>query len=135
MSLAATERELAALLAAAPVAREHGFRLVEIGDGTCAVEVPFTAALQRPGGVVAGPVFMAAADVTMWLAILTRLGAADRSVTTHLDTIFVAAARDEGFRCAARVLKLGSRLVHGVAECVAGDGRLLSHHTVTYARA
>lgn len=135
MSPAASERELAALLARIPMAREHAFRLVEVGDGACTVDVPFSAALERPGGVVAGPVFMAAADVTMWLAILTRLGADDRSVTTHLATIFVAAARREGFRCSARVLKVGSRLVHGLAECVAGDGRLLAQHTITYARA
>ncbi len=135
MSLAATSEELAALLAAAPVAREHGFRLAGLADGTCTVDVPFTAGIERPGGVVAGPVFMAAADVAMWLAILTRLGAADRSVTTHLDSMFIGAARREGFRCTARVLKLGGRLVHGVAECIAADGRLLTHHTVTYARA
>lgn len=36
-------------------------------------------------------------------------------------------------RCRARVLKLGRRLVYGVAECLAGD-RLLTHHTLTYAR-
>jgi acyl-coenzyme A thioesterase PaaI-like protein len=40
----------------------------------------------------------------------------------------------EPFRCAARVLKLGRRLVYGVAECVNGEGRLLAHHGVTYAR-
>ncbi|HSE91800.1 MAG TPA: PaaI family thioesterase [Methylomirabilota bacterium] len=135
MSLAATAPELAALLTEIPVAREHGFRLVEVADGACTVEVPFAPALERPGGVVAGPAFMAAADVTMWFAILTRLGTADESVTAHLDTTFVAAARREGFRCTARVLKLGSRLIHGVAECVAADGRLLTHHTITYARA
>lgn len=134
MSLAASERELAVLLATIPMAREHAFQLVEARAGACTVDVPFTAALERPGGVVAGPIFMAAADVTMWLAILTRLGADDRSVTTHLATTFVAAARRERFRCSARVLKLGRRLVHGVAECVAGDGRLLALHTITYAR-
>jgi len=134
VSEAATAAELAALLATVPVAREHGFRLVSAAEGRCTVEVPFSPAIERPGGVIAGPIFMAAADVTMWLAILSRLGAEDRSVTTHLDTTFVAAARREGFRCSARVLRLGARLVHGVAECAASGGRLLTYHTITYVR-
>jgi hypothetical protein len=29
---------------------------------------------------------------------------------------------------------LGGRLIYGVAECVNGDGTLLTHHTFTYAR-
>src|SRR5881409_2327575 len=77
---------------------------------------------------------MAAADVAMWLAILTRLGAGDGSVTASLNTAFLGAARKESFSCTARVLKLGRRLIHGVAECVTADGRLLTHHTVTYMR-
>jgi len=84
--------------------------------------------------VIGGPAFMAAADVAMWLAILTRLGAGDGSVTASLTTAFLGAARKEGFTCTARVLKLGRRLIHGVAECMTADGRLLTHHTVTYMR-
>jgi len=48
---------------------------------------------------------------------------------------FLGAARREPFRCTARIVKLGRRLVYGVAESVGGDGRLLAHHTLTYARA
>jgi uncharacterized protein (TIGR00369 family) len=129
-----TERELQALLERAVFARDYGFRLHAFGDGECTLHVPFKPALERPGGVVGGPAFMAAADVTMWLAILTRLGPADMSVTADLKTTFLAAARREDFFCTARVLKFGRRLIFGVAECVGGDGRLLTHHTVTYAR-
>lgn len=135
MTLAVTEAELRALLADVAFTRQYGFRLHALADGECAIEVPFQEAFERPGALVSGQVFMAAADVAMWLALMTRLGKDDRSVTTDLSTAFLSAARREDFRCRATILKLGRRQVYGVAECRALDGRLLTHHTVTYSRA
>jgi acyl-coenzyme A thioesterase PaaI-like protein len=134
MTLAATADELRDLLSRAVFVREYGFALESFADGECTIRAPFHPGHERPGGVIGGPAFMAAADVTMWLAIITRLGPADRSVTVALHTAFLAAARREDFRCTARVVRWGRRLVHGVAECVGADGRLLTHSTVTYMR-
>ena len=134
MALAVSEAELRAILAAAPFTRAYGFRLASIREGQCVLDVPFRKTFERPGGIVSGQVFMAAADVAMWFAIMTRLGKTDRSVTAQMSTSFLGVARREPFRCAARVLKLGRRLVYGVAECVSADGKLLAHHGVTYAR-
>ena len=129
-----TRDELQALASTAVFARDYDFTVTAFADGECTVDVPFQPGLERPGGVIGGPAFMAAADVAMWLAILTRLGTGDGSVTASLTTAFLGAARKEGFTCTARVLKLGRRLSHGVAECMTADGRLLTHHTVTYMR-
>jgi acyl-coenzyme A thioesterase PaaI-like protein len=65
MSLACTKQELEQLLSAVAFTRNFGFVLGEIGDGQCTIEVPFQAVFERPGGVVSGQVFMAAADVAM----------------------------------------------------------------------
>jgi len=135
VSLAVTEAELQDLLSAVPFTRQYGFRLHALGDGECAIEVPFQEMFERPGAVVSGQVFMAAADVAMWLALMTRLGKDDRSVTADMSTAFLSPARREDFRCRATVLKLGGRLVYGVAECRTLDGRLLTHHGITYIRA
>ena len=134
MVLAATEAELRQCLAEAAFCGMYGFRLHSIADGECTLDVPFQATFERPGGIVGGPVFMAAADVAMWLAIMTRLGEADGSVTAEMKTSFLNAARQEDFRCTAKILKLGKRLIYGVAECVNLQGRLLTHHTLTYIR-
>ena len=134
MDLAATEAELRHLLAEVPFTRAYGFRLHAIAPGQCTLDVPFQPLFERPGGIVGGQVFMAAADVAMWLAIMTRLGSSDGSVTAAMTSAFLDAARRESFRCTARVVKLGRRLVYGVAESVSGEGRLLTHHTLTYAR-
>ena len=36
--------------------------------------------------------------------------------------------------CTAKILKLARRLIYGVSECVDGNGKLLTHHTITYIR-
>jgi len=132
--LAATEAELRRVLDQVPFTRAYGFLLHAIAPGQCTLDVPFQPIFERPGGIVGGQVYMAAADVAMWLAIKTRLGSADGSVTATMTSAFLDAARHEPFRCTARVVKLGRRLVYGVAESVSGEGRLLTHHSLTYAR-
>jgi len=129
-----TEAELRELLAEVPFTRSHGFVLHGISEGECSVNVPFQEAFERPGGIVSGQVFMAAADVAMWLAIKTKLGLADASVTMEMKTNFLSNVKKADFRCAAKILKLGRRLIYGVAECVDGNGKLLTHHTITYIR-
>ncbi len=134
MPLAVHETELQALLTAAPFLQWYGFRIHSIGDGECTLAIPFSEALERPGGIVNGQVMMAAADVAMWFAIMTRLGKNDGSVTAEMKSNFLSTARKEDVLCRARILKLGKRLIYGVAECVAGEGRLVAHHTITYIR-
>lgn len=135
MNLACSESELQQLLREVAFTRNFGFTVHAIGDGECTLDVPFQSAFERPGSMISGQVFMAAADVAMWLAIKTRLGLEDSSVTAEMKTNFLSGARNEGFRCTARVLKLGRQLIYGTAECVDSRGRLLTHHTVTYIRA
>ncbi|MBA2677888.1 MAG: PaaI family thioesterase [Ktedonobacteraceae bacterium] len=134
MNLAVTETELQHLLSEVAFTHQYGFRLHSIDDGVCTIAVPFQTAFERPGGIVSGQVFMAAADVAMWLAIMTRLGRADRSVTAEMKTNFLNGARQEQFFCTAKILKLGKRLIYGVAESSNEQGKLLTHHTVTYIR-
>jgi len=135
MQLACSEPELESMLAEVEFTKHYRFKLRAIGDGECTLYVPFQETFERPGGIVSGIVFMAAADVAMWLAIKTRLGAADASVTAELKTNFLGSARKDGFHCTAKVLKLGRRLIYGTAECIDSKGRLLTHSTATYSRA
>ena len=134
MGLACTNEELEQLLGGATFIKNFGFTLKSIAECQCSIDVPFQEGFERPGGIVSGQVFMAAGDVAMWLAIKTRLGVADSSVTAEMKTNFLSAARNEGFCCTANVLKIGRRLIYGTAECVDAKGRLLAHSTITYVR-
>jgi len=87
--LAVTAHELQQLLSDVAFTKNYGFRLSTIAEGACTLHVPFQAAFERPGGLISGQVFMAAADVAMWLAIMTKLGTTDQSVTVELTTAFL----------------------------------------------
>ena len=136
MAVAISAGQLEDVLARAAFARVYGFRLHSFGTGECVIEVPFNADLERPGGIVAGTAYMTAADVVFWLAIVTRLGLdGEASVTVNMTTSFLSSARQEAFLATGRVLREGRSLIYGTAECTSLDGRLLTHHTLTYTRA
>jgi uncharacterized protein (TIGR00369 family) len=129
-----TRRALQEILDRSRFIALYGSRLRAVSDEACTIAMPYRAAFARPGGTVNGPAFMAAADCAMWLAIKRRIGIQHDAVTSELYTALLNAARRETVYCTARILKLGRRLVYGVAECHDGKGRLFTHHTLTYAR-
>ena len=133
MKPACSANELKQLLNDVAFTRNFGFALHEIADGQCSIDVAFQEAFERPGGIVSGQVFMAAADVAMWLAIMTQRGITERWVTTDMKTAFLSSARETDIYCAAQVLKLGKRTAYGSAECRDSGGRLLAHHVISYA--
>ncbi len=132
--LALTPTEAEQLLHETPFTRGYGFRLRSLSDGECVLEVPFQASFERPDKIINGGVYMVAADVATWLAILTRIGLHERAVTADMQTSFVNGAKREDVRCGARVLKVGRRLIYAIAECTTPEGKLLTHHTLTYVR-
>ena len=134
MSGKPSKRALAQLLGRSRFVRSYGFQLVSADDDSCTISMPFRRALERPGGTVNGPAFMAAADCAMWLAIKRHIGIEHDAVTSELNTAFLNAARRETVYCTARILKLGKRIIYGTAECHDRRGRLFTHHSETYAR-
>ena len=129
----ASLEELSRILSQSPFIKPFGYLVESCAPGECAVRVPYAPAADRPGGVVNGIIIMGAADVAMWLAIMTRRGTAEQWVTTDMKTAFLKGARATDIHCTARVLKLGKRTAYGTAECRADNGDLLAHHVVSYA--
>jgi uncharacterized protein (TIGR00369 family) len=125
--------DLAGVLADSVFLKPFGFIVESCAPGECAVLVPYSASLERPGGIVSGITLMGVADVAMWLAIMTERGTTEQWVTTDMKTAFLKGARETDVRCAARILKLGKRTAYGTAECRAADGDLLAHHVISYA--
>jgi uncharacterized protein (TIGR00369 family) len=131
---APTLSELNQVLADTPFLKAYAFRVESTASGECTLRVPFVPALERPGGIVSGMTLMGAADVAMWLAIMTLRGVAERWVTSDMKTAFLRSAREEDIVCSARVLKPGRRTMYGTAECTSANGALVAHHVLTYAR-
>jgi uncharacterized protein (TIGR00369 family) len=128
-----TLEDLSRLVAESAFLEHFGFLVQSCAPGECTLRVPYAASLERPGGVVNGMVIMGAADVAMWLAIMTERGPEEQWVTSDMKTAFLRGARETDVTCVARVLKLGKRTAYGTAECRAGNGDLLAHHVLTYA--
>ncbi len=112
--------------------KAYHFVVIAAAEGNCTIRVPHLPHFERPGGIASGQVFMTAADVAMWLAIKTVRGIDDRSVTSHMETHFLKAARQEAFTVTAVVRKWGRRATFGTAECTNDAGELLAFHTLTY---
>src|SRR5208282_912843 len=134
MPPATSVKSLQQLLNATPFNRFYRFRVASAARGRCLIRTPYRPEFARPDGIIAGIIFIAAADVAMWLAIATRIGTHERAVTVEMKTNFLRSARKEGFLCRARVMKLGRQLVYGTAESYTPGRGVLSHHTLTYIR-
>ena len=130
----ATKRQLQKVLDQSRFIRHYGFRVVRSIEDACTIELPHKPRLERPGGIINGPALMAAADCAMWLAIKARLGIDQDALTSELNTAFLAPAKGGHVYCTAKILKFGARRIYGTAQCRAKNGRLFSHHTVTYVR-
>ena len=129
-----TIQELEHILEQTPFGKLYNFQLVSHGDGQCTIKVPFSKDIERPGGIVAGPVYFACVDVAMWLAIMTKLGTEVQTVTTELNSTFLSSSKEEDIIGTATVLKLGKTQIFGTAECRTISGKLLTYHTISYAR-
>jgi len=133
--LRTTVDELNAVIDATPFLKPYRLRVQACAAGSCSVLVPFDPVLERPGGIVSGMTLMGAADVAMWLAIMTVRGTDEHWVTTDMKTAFLRSARAEDVLCSATVLKMGRRTAYGTAECRSDASGLLAHHVLTYAAA
>ena len=69
-----TKQELEQVVADSTFVADYRFSVHDYCEGECTIYAPFQEKYVRPGGLVCGPVFMAAADMAMWLAIMTKLG-------------------------------------------------------------
>ena len=129
-----TLSDLNQVLADTPFLEPYGFRVESTAVGECTLLVPFQRALERPGGIVSGMTLMGAADVAMWLAIMTLRGIGELWVTSDMKTAFLKSARGEDLSCSARILKPGKRTMYGTAECHGANAGLVAHHVLTYSR-
>jgi acyl-coenzyme A thioesterase PaaI-like protein len=133
-NLVVSVEELNGILATTPFLKPYGFNVNACAPGECTVLVPFLHSLERPGGLLSGMILMGAADVAMWLAIMTLRGTDERWVTSDMKTAFLHGAREEDILCTARVLKAGKRSIYGTAECHGAASGLVAHHVLTYSR-
>ena len=131
---AASIEQLRAVLAASPFVSQFPLSVTSCSPGESVVRIGYSPSFERPDGIISGPTLVAAADVALWLAIMTLRGTEERWVTVDLKTAFLRSARAEDILCTGRILKPGTRTMYGTAECHGSTTGLVAHHVLTYAR-
>ena len=121
-----------------PLAHDLGMRLDAIERGRAVIRIPYDDAMLRPGGTVAGPIMMAAADAAMYAVIMSELGTIKQAVTTNLNINFMRRPEPADLIAEARLLKLGRRSAVGDVMIYSDDGgdaadHPVAHATLTYA--
>ena len=109
------------------------YEIEEMWHGGCRVRRRHHERSLRPGGTVSGPVMMALADFTMYLAVLSAIGWVPLAVTTNLSINFLKKPGARDLLAEAQLFKLGKRLAVGeVGLRSDGDDDLVAHVTSTY---
>jgi uncharacterized protein (TIGR00369 family) len=108
---------LAAFLREAFPQVAEDFALDRVAEDGLTVRLVVAERHLRPGGTVSGPSIFALADVSIYLAILSRLGPVALAVTTNCSIDFMRKpANGADLICEARLLKLGRVLA--VGDCL-----------------
>jgi uncharacterized protein (TIGR00369 family) len=108
--------------------------LEEAGDGRARIRLSVGRRHLRPGETVSGPTMMTLADTALYAALLATDGQATDAVTSQFNISFLRRPPRQDLLAAAELLKAGRRLVVGEVRILGGDGSLVAHATVTYAR-
>lgn len=134
MSVISVEALRASLAEHFPQGSQYG-ELESVGEGAATMRLAVSEQHLRPGGTVSGPVMMGLADVAMFAALQTRIGAEPMAVTSNLNINFLSKpAADADLLCHARMIKVGRRLAVGEAYLYCGgDEEPVAHVTASYA--
>lgn len=92
-----------------PFGKHYGFEVQNLGAGHAIVRLPMKPEHAREGGTIAGPVLFAAADYSMYVAILTMRPDAFGAVTSNLNINFLRRPPAKDVLADCRVMKLGKR--------------------------
>ena len=108
--------------------------LQKLGDGWAEMKLEVDEEHLRPGGTVSGPAMMGPADVTLYAALLSKIGLVPLAVTTNLNINFLRKpVAHQPIWARATMLKVGRTM--GVGEVfvyseVAEEP--VAHSTMTY---
>ena len=115
-----------------PFAAVLGIEVLDIGHGVAKLFLPNNASHTRLGGIVAGPMLMALADLALYAAVVGATGE-PRAVTASLSINFMRGAPPGGVMAHAHILKTG-RLASGeVRLCPESSDDILAHAISTWA--
>ena len=108
--------------------------LCELGDSSAEMMLDVDETHLRPGGTVSGPVMMGLADVTLYAALLSKIGLVPLAVTTNLNINFLRKpVAHQPIWARATMLKVGKTMAVGEVFIYSrGVEEPVAHSTMTY---
>ncbi len=118
-----------------PMSAFGGFVVESIAPGVAQVRLGYRDWMLRPGGTLAGPVLMMAADAAMYAVILAHVGEQLLAVTSNLNIHFLSKPKPADVLAEGRLLRLGKRLAvcEVLLRSAGDDDSLIAHVTGSYA--
>lgn len=107
----------------------------EVSPGRVRLALDFAPTMLRPGGTIAGPVWMSLADTAGYIIVMAHAGPEVMALTSSLTINFLRAAKPGELRVDAELLSFGRRnVVCDVRLWTDAPDRPAAQATVTYAR-
>lgn len=115
-----------------PFAKLLGIDVLDIGHGTATLLLPADPSHTRLGGIVAGPMLMALADLSLYAAVVGATGN-EQAVTASLSINFMRGAPPGGVLARAHIFKTGRLTAGEVRLLPEGGGDVLAQAISTWA--
>ena len=96
-----------------PLVGSFGISVLDIGEGSMRLSMPYRDDFIRPGGTVMGPALFGLADVALYGAVMSAVGRVKLAVTTSVTINFLKRPAPGPIIAEAKLLKLGKRLAYG----------------------
>ena len=88
--------------------------VLEVNEDFCMVRYPINEDALRPGGTVSGPAMFFAADVALYVAVLSKIGIVPLAVTSQITINFLRKpTANANLLAQAKLLKQGKTLLYG----------------------
>lgn len=117
-----------------PMAARSDFSVERLAPGVAELGFGHKEWMIRPGGSVAGPVMMMAADTAMYAVLLAHTKGEEMTLTSDLTFHFLGRAKPGGLHVTADLLKLGRRAAVCDVRIRDTVGTLVCHACGTYMR-
>ncbi|QJE74795.1 PaaI family thioesterase [Aerophototrophica crusticola] len=122
------------MLEGLPQAKAMGVRVDVLEHGFCRARLPVTDFMIRPGGTISGPTLFAMADLALYGAVLSIIGAVPLAVTSQMSINFLRKPGLVDLIAESRILRAGKRLAFGDVTLYSdGDAEPVAHASGSYA--
>ena len=132
-SAVTAEQFLAIVHANMPSTSDLDVTVLELLHGRAKIRVAYDARTVRAGGSIAGPTIFALADLALYAATMTIIGAEALTVTTDLTIHFLSKARNEALVADARIVRAGKMIAVGSVDIATESGKAIAHAVGSYA--